>query len=63
MSHYLARVGEGSKYIDEAKKGGFVAIGWKDLKIDLGSIQDIEKLKNCFSSAFINSKIFCQRFN
>lgn len=31
MSYYLVRVGEGSRYSQEALKNGFVAVGWNEL--------------------------------
>lgn len=31
MSYYLVRVGEGSKYIDEARRGEFIAVGWNEV--------------------------------
>ena len=39
MSYYLVRVGEGSKYIDETREKGFVAIGWNE-------VSDLSKFKN-----------------
>ena len=31
MSFYLIRLGEGSQYIEEARKEGFIAIGWNQV--------------------------------
>ena len=31
MNYYLIRLGEGSKYIDEARKESFIAIGWNQI--------------------------------
>jgi len=31
VSYYLIRLGEGSKYIEEARKEGFIAIGWNQV--------------------------------
>ena len=31
VSYYLIRLGEGSKYIEEARKEGFIAIGWNQI--------------------------------
>lgn len=44
MSHYLIRIGEGSKYIEEAKKHNFIAIGWNEVP-NLGNYKTLEKLK------------------
>lgn len=45
MSYYLVRVGEGSKYIEEGRRGNFIAVGWNEVPniITLGSL---EKIKN-----------------
>lgn len=44
MAYYLVRVGEGSKYIKEARRGGFVAVGWNEVP-DLLKIGTIGKIK------------------
>ena len=44
MSYYLIRVGEGSKYAQEALQDGFIAIGWNDLP-DLTQLRSIEEIK------------------
>ena len=47
MPYYLIRVGEGSKYIEEARKEGFVAIGWNEVP-SLSNLQSLEKIKSNF---------------
>jgi restriction system protein len=54
MTYYLVRVGEGSKYINEAKKNNFIAIGWEDLEIDLNKINNIEDLKQNLIKSYPN---------
>lgn len=44
MSYYLIRVGQGSKYIDEAKRGGFVAIDFDEVP-DLDNFSNFDDLK------------------
>lgn len=44
MSIYLIRVGEGSKYIEEARRDGFVAIGWEKID-DLSKFKDLQQIK------------------
>jgi restriction system protein len=44
MSYYLIRIGAGSKYIEEAHKEEFVAIGWTELS-DLTDLSDLDKIK------------------
>ncbi len=48
MAYYLVRIGEGSKYAKEAKRGGFVAVGWNEVPnlLDLGTLA---KIKNNLS--------------
>jgi predicted Mrr-cat superfamily restriction endonuclease len=48
MAYYLIRVGEGSKYIDEAKRNGFVAIGWNEVP-DLKNYESVDDIKNALS--------------
>lgn len=45
MSYYLVRVGESSKYIEEAHHDGFVAIGWSEVSdlMKLGTLDNIKK--------------------
>lgn len=50
MSFYLVRVGEGSKYIDEAKAKGFVAIGWNEVG-DLAKFKTVEQIKKALQEA------------
>jgi len=44
MAYYLVRIGEGSKYAKEAKRGGFVAVGWNEVPnlLDLGTLAKIK---------------------
>lgn len=44
MSYYLVRIGEGSKYIEEGKKGDFIAVGWNEIPniVKLGSLEEIK---------------------
>jgi predicted Mrr-cat superfamily restriction endonuclease len=49
MEYYLIRIGEGSKYIEEAKKYGFVAIGWNEIK-DLNNYKNVEEIKKALSN-------------
>lgn len=51
MSYYLIRIGEGSKYIEEALKGHFVAIGWNELS-DLSSLSSTDKIKKELSKHY-----------
>jgi hypothetical protein len=39
MSYYLVRIGEGSKYVEEGRKGGFIGIGY-------GQVTDLRQFKN-----------------
>ena len=48
---YLVRVGEGSRYADLAKRGGYVAIAWEEMQ-DLTSIKDAAQLKGRLAKAF-----------
>lgn len=41
MSIYLVRVGQGSKYIEDARREGFIAVGWNDVP----SLTDLNTLK------------------
>ena len=45
MSYYLVRIGEGSRYVDEGKRGGFIAVGWNEVPHlqKLGSLENIKK--------------------
>ena len=53
MSYYLIRVGEGSKYIDEAKKGNFVAIGWNEIP-DLKNFNNVDQIKKALEKSTYN---------
>lgn len=50
MSHYLIRIGQGSKYTEEARKEGFVAIGWNDVP-DLKDIHSKEEIADLVSKS------------
>jgi len=50
MSYYLARVGEGSKYISEAKSQGFIAIGWEEVP-DLQKLKNLENIKKALAKS------------
>ena len=54
MSYYLIRVGEGSKYLAEAIKKGFIAIGWNDTG-DLTSYVEFKDLKQRFIDTHTHS--------
>ncbi len=45
MSYYLVRVGEGGKYIREAKRGNYIAIGWNEVP-DLSNFSNLEQIKS-----------------
>lgn len=49
MSYYLIRVGEGSRYSQEALKGGFVAIGWNELG-PLDKYSSLEQIKKALEN-------------
>lgn len=49
-NYYLIRVGEGSKYIDEAHKNGFVAIGWNEVP-DLRKFSSLEQIKKSLENS------------
>jgi restriction system protein len=51
MSYYFIRVGEGAKYIEEAKKHNFVAIGWAKTG-DLSSQTNLETIKRILSDHY-----------
>lgn len=53
MSFYLIRIGEGSKYIGEAKQGSFVAIGWNEVG-DISRFSNIEQVKKSLQNASYN---------
>lgn len=44
MSYYLIRVGEGSKYAQEALQNSFIAIGWNELP-DLTKLRSVDDIK------------------
>jgi len=48
MSYYLIRVGESSKYIEEARHNGFVAIDWDNVP-DIQQLGTLEKIKKVLS--------------
>ena len=45
MSYYLVRVGEGSKYIEEGRRGNFIAVGWNEVP-NITTLGNLEKIKN-----------------
>jgi len=51
MAYYLVRVGEGSKYAREAKKGGFIAVGWNKVS-DLMQLGRLDKIKAALAKAY-----------
>lgn len=51
MSYYLIRVGQGSKYIDEAKRGGFVAIDFDEVP-DLDNFSNFDDLKTFLKNKY-----------
>jgi restriction system protein len=53
MSYYLVRVGEGAKYINEAHKGGFIAIGWNEVP-DLKLLASLDNIKGSLAKASYN---------
>jgi len=44
VAYYLVRIGEGSKYTEDAKRGNFVAVGWNEVPnlVELGSLAMIK---------------------
>lgn len=48
MAFYLVRVGEGAKYISEARKHGYVAIGWNEVP-DLRKFKDSDAIKSALT--------------
>jgi restriction system protein len=50
-SCFLVRVGEGSRYAETARGGGFVAIGWSNLG-DLTSVNSTDQLRSAFFKAY-----------
>lgn len=51
MSYYLIRIGEGSKYINEARKGNYAAIGWNEIE-DLSKFKSLEELKSALEKKY-----------
>jgi restriction system protein len=51
MSYYLLRIGEGSKYIREAKRHGFAAVGWGNVP-DLQKLGSLDKIKKSVSKNY-----------
>lgn len=49
MAFYLVRVGEGSKYIEQAKAGSYIAIGWNEVP-DLSHVKRLEEIKTVLST-------------
>ena len=50
-NYFFLRIGEGSKYIDEAYNNGFVAIGWNEVS-DLKNLETLEKIKQELSQHY-----------
>ena len=50
MSYYMIRIGEGSRYIDEAKRGSFIAIGWNELP-DLSKLKTLDKIEKAIDNS------------
>lgn len=50
MAYYLVRIGEGSKYIEEAKRNSFVAVGWNEVP-DLNQYKTVDDIKDALSKA------------
>ncbi|HEQ97876.1 MAG TPA: hypothetical protein ENO22_00875 [candidate division Zixibacteria bacterium] len=48
MSYYLIRIGEGAKYIKEARAKQFIAIGWGEV-MDLGKLDNLDRIKDALS--------------
>lgn len=48
MSYYLVRIGEGSKYIEEGRKGRFIAVGWNEVS-NLSELKSLEEIKKALS--------------
>jgi predicted Mrr-cat superfamily restriction endonuclease len=62
MSYYLVRIGAGSKYVEEAYKNDFIAVGWDevpDLK-KLGTLEAIKKALTRTSYGYSDSQIAAQ---
>ncbi len=53
MNYYLVRIGEGSKYIDEAQKHGFIAIGWDELP-ELNQYNNFDQIKEALADTSYN---------
>ncbi len=53
MSYYLVRIGEGSKYIEEARKDSFIAVGWNEVS-DLRTLGSLERIKDAISKSSYN---------
>ncbi|UCH96119.1 MAG: restriction endonuclease [Candidatus Aminicenantes bacterium] len=49
-NYYLVRLGEGGKYVDEARKQGFIAMGWNEIP-DINSLGNLEKIKEVFDKS------------
>lgn len=48
-NYYFIRVGEGSKYITQAHKGGFVALGWNEVP-NLENLENPGQIKNALEN-------------
>ena len=68
MSYYLVRVGEGSKYIEEGRKFGFIAVGWNEV-CNLCELETLEQIQKAlgktsyqYSPAQIATQLFLDRW-
>lgn len=50
MAYFLLRMGEGSKYIEEARKDGYIAIGWNDVP-NLKEAYSLDKIKKALEKS------------
>ncbi len=53
MSFYLVRVGSGGRYVEEAHRSGFIAVGWNEIS-DLKKLGDIAHIKSSLLLAYPN---------
>jgi restriction system protein len=50
MTYYLVRVGQGSKYVEEGRRGSFIGIGWNEVP-DLNELKSLEKIKTALEKS------------
>lgn len=62
MSFFLVRIGEGSKYLEEGRKGGFIAVGWNEVSnlSKLGSLEQIREALGKTSYQYTPAQIATQ---